>query len=144
MFKDNSGKNYRTYSQYLKDKFGEKVYKVTLNANLGCPNRDGTKSFGGCIFCDDVGSFSQAHDANLSIKNLQNIINPENQENLNKPSTSLTTARISRMLNDNQITTLERLKLINEEESISNLVQNKTLFQFDYPMSKTKFNEYTK
>jgi len=69
MFQDNSGKNYRTYSQYLKDKFGEKVYKVTLNANLGCPNRDGTKSFGGCVFCDDVGSFSQAHDANMSIEN---------------------------------------------------------------------------
>lgn len=67
MFQDNSGKRYRTYSQYLKDKFGEKIYKVTLNANLGCPNRDGTKSFGGCIFCDDVGSFSQAHDLNLSI-----------------------------------------------------------------------------
>jgi len=67
MFQDNSGKRYRTYSQYLKDKFEEKVYKVTLNANLGCPNRDGTKSFGGCIFCDDVGSFSQAHDLNLPI-----------------------------------------------------------------------------
>ncbi len=67
MFQDNSGKRYRTYSQYLKDKFGEKVYKVTLNANLGCPNRDGTKSFGGCIFCDDAGSFSLAHDANLPI-----------------------------------------------------------------------------
>ena len=67
MFQDNSGKNYRTYSQYLKDKFGEKVYKVTLNANLGCPNRDGTKSFGGCIFCDDVGAFSQAHDANMPV-----------------------------------------------------------------------------
>ena len=67
MFQDNSGKRYRTYSQYLKDIFGEKVYKVTLNANLGCPNRDGTKSFGGCIFCDDSGSFSKAHDENLPI-----------------------------------------------------------------------------
>lgn len=69
MFCDNSGKRYNTFSQYLKDKFGEKVYKVTLNANLGCPNRDGTKSFGGCIFCDDSGSFSKAHDADLTIKN---------------------------------------------------------------------------
>lgn len=68
MFLDNSGKRYRTFSQYLKDRFNEKVYKVTLNANLGCPNRDGTKSFGGCIFCDDEGSFSRAHDANLDIK----------------------------------------------------------------------------
>lgn len=68
MFTDNSGKRYQTYSQYLKDKFGEKVYKVTLNANLGCPNRDGTKSFGGCIFCDDDGSFSKAHDGLLPIR----------------------------------------------------------------------------
>ncbi len=68
MFSDNSGKRYNTFSQYLKDKFGEKVYKVTLNAGLGCPNRDGTKSFGGCIFCDDEGSFSRAHDADLSIE----------------------------------------------------------------------------
>ncbi len=67
MFSDNSGKRYNTFSQYLKDKFGEKVYKVTINAGLGCPNRDGTKSFGGCIFCDDTGSFSQAHDASLPI-----------------------------------------------------------------------------
>jgi len=68
MFLDNSGKRYRTYSQYLKDTFGEKAYKVTLNANLGCPNRDGTKSFGGCIFCDDDGSFSKAHSGMLSIE----------------------------------------------------------------------------
>ena len=67
MFQDESGKRYNTFSQYLKNKFGTKVYKVTLNANLGCPNRDGTKSFGGCIFCDDTGSFSRAHDANLCI-----------------------------------------------------------------------------
>lgn len=68
MCSDNSGKRYNTFSQYLKNKFGEKVYKITLNANLGCPNRDGTKSYGGCIFCDDSGSFSQAHDPNLTIK----------------------------------------------------------------------------
>ena len=67
MFQDETGKRYNTFSQYLKNKFGAKVYKVTLNANLGCPNRDGTKSFGGCIFCDDTGSFSRAHDANLAI-----------------------------------------------------------------------------
>ena len=68
MYTDNSGKRYNSFSQYLKDRFGEKVYKVTINANLGCPNRDGTKSYGGCIFCDDSGSFSRAHDADLDIK----------------------------------------------------------------------------
>lgn len=44
-------KRYLTYSSYLKQRFGQKVFKVPLNINLGCPNRDGTKGTGGCIFC---------------------------------------------------------------------------------------------
>ena len=86
MFLDHSEKKYNTFSQYLKDKFGEKVYKVTINAGLGCPNRDGTKSSGGCIFCDDSGSFSQAHDANLPIKEqlLTGISTLENRFNAHK------------------------------------------------------------
>ncbi len=60
-------KRYRQYSQYLKDIFNCKVYKVTLDAGFGCPNRDGAISKGGCIFCEDGGSFSQAHSSSLSI-----------------------------------------------------------------------------
>lgn len=44
-------KRYQTYSWYLKKRFGKKVFKVPLNIDLGCPNRDGTKGEGGCIFC---------------------------------------------------------------------------------------------
>lgn len=44
-------KRYLTYSYYLKHRFGQKVFKVPLNIDLGCPNRDGTKGTGGCIFC---------------------------------------------------------------------------------------------
>lgn len=44
-------KRYQTYSWYLKKRFGKKVYKVPLNIDLGCPNRDGTKGTGGCKFC---------------------------------------------------------------------------------------------
>ncbi|MBR1392277.1 MAG: TIGR01212 family radical SAM protein [Ruminococcus sp.] len=44
-------KRYLTYSCYLKRRFGQKVFKVPLNIDLGCPNRDGTKGSGGCIFC---------------------------------------------------------------------------------------------
>lgn len=44
-------KRYLTYSYYLKKRFGKKVYKVPLNIDLGCPNRDGTKGYGGCLFC---------------------------------------------------------------------------------------------
>lgn len=61
-------KRYNQFSAYLKNKFGVKVYKVTLDAGFSCPNRDGTISTGGCIFCDEGGSFSQAHSNKLTIE----------------------------------------------------------------------------
>ena len=61
-------KRYNQYSKHLKDKFGAKVYKITLDAGFSCPNRDGKISNRGCIFCDDGGSFSQAHSNLLSIE----------------------------------------------------------------------------
>ena len=61
-------KRYNQFSRLLKDKFGAKVYKITLDAGFSCPNRDGTISKGGCIFCDEGGSFSQAHSNLLSIE----------------------------------------------------------------------------
>jgi len=61
-------KRYNQFSEYLKQKFGAKVYKITVDAGFSCPNRDGTISSGGCIFCDDGGSFSQAHSNLLSIE----------------------------------------------------------------------------
>ena len=44
-------KRYHTYNYYLRHKFGTKVFKIPLNIDLGCPNRDGTKGVGGCVFC---------------------------------------------------------------------------------------------
>lgn len=67
MFFYNSEKKYNQFSQYLKQELGSKVYKVTIDAGFSCPNRDGTISTGGCLFCDDGGSFSQAHSAKLSV-----------------------------------------------------------------------------
>lgn len=69
MYFDENNKRYNLFSSYLKKKFNEKVYKVTLDAGFSCPNRDGTLSSVGCIFCDDSGSFSQAHSNKLSIEN---------------------------------------------------------------------------
>lgn len=43
-------------SGYLKDRFGEKVVKLSLDGNFTCPNRDGSKGVGGCIFCSAGGS----------------------------------------------------------------------------------------
>lgn len=68
MFFNNTDKRYNQYSAYLKNKFGVKVYKITLDAGFSCPNRDGKISTGGCIFCDDGGSFSKAHSNLLSIE----------------------------------------------------------------------------
>lgn len=68
MFFDNNNKRYNLFSSYLKKKFNEKVYKVTLDAGFSCPNRDGTLSNVGCIFCDESGSFSQAHSNKLDIE----------------------------------------------------------------------------
>ena len=61
-------KRYNQYSQHLKNKFGAKVYKITIDAGFSCPNRDGRISTEGCIFCDDGGSFSQAHSNRLSVE----------------------------------------------------------------------------
>ena len=42
-------RRYRSLNDYLKDTFGEKVYKLALDGGMTCPNRDGTKGTGGCI-----------------------------------------------------------------------------------------------
>lgn len=69
-------KRYFTFSNYLYKKFGKKVYKITLDAGFSCPNRDGTISSGGCIFCDESGSFSKAHSSLLSVEEqVQTAIN---------------------------------------------------------------------
>ena len=56
-----------SFGEYLKNIFGEKVYKVTLDAGFSCPNRDGSISYDGCIFCDDSGSFSRLYSHSLPI-----------------------------------------------------------------------------
>jgi hypothetical protein len=49
-------KRYRDYNTYLKEIFGERVQKIALDAGMNCPNRDGTTSDKGCIYCDSRGS----------------------------------------------------------------------------------------
>ena len=48
----NTNKRYHTFDYYLKNKYGSKVFKVSLNAGFTCPNRDGTKGINGCSFCN--------------------------------------------------------------------------------------------
>ncbi len=61
-------KHYLTLNNYLKNIYNEKVFKVSLNGNFSCPNRDGKISTNGCIFCSAKGSGDFAGSINLSIK----------------------------------------------------------------------------
>lgn len=59
---------YYSLNEYLKTTFGEKVYKISLNGGMTCPNRDGTIDTRGCIFCSRGGSGEFAANAVLDIK----------------------------------------------------------------------------
>ncbi len=61
-------KRYYPFSKYLKETFNKKVYKITLDGGFNCPNRDGTISSGGCIFCDETGSYSRCNCSKNSIQ----------------------------------------------------------------------------
>lgn len=52
----NDNKRYHTQNYFLSHKFGKKVIKLSLNAGFSCPNRDGSKGTGGCIYCSSSGS----------------------------------------------------------------------------------------
>lgn len=54
-------------NDYFKKRFGDKVYKISLNGGMSCPNRDGTLGYGGCIFCSEGGSGDFATPSFLSI-----------------------------------------------------------------------------
>lgn len=61
-------KNFISANDYYKKRFGEKVYRISLDAGFTCPNRDGKIGYGGCIFCSEGGSGDFAGDRNVSIK----------------------------------------------------------------------------
>lgn len=56
-----------TLNAYLKNRFGRKIYKLTIDGGMTCPNRDGKVGFGGCIFCGGNGSGSFCPSVDLSI-----------------------------------------------------------------------------
>ena len=61
------GRRYYSLDCCLRETFGEKVYKITLNGGMSCPNRDGHIGTGGCIFCSAKGSGDFAGNAALSV-----------------------------------------------------------------------------
>lgn len=58
---------YTTLNSHLKEKFGCKVYKISLDCGFTCPNRDGTLGYGGCIFCSEGGSGDFAESRSMSV-----------------------------------------------------------------------------
>jgi radical SAM protein (TIGR01212 family) len=64
---------YHTFNNYLRQTFGTRVYRIPLDAGFTCPNRDGTRAFGGCTFCDDRGSGAPTINLELNVR--QQLLN---------------------------------------------------------------------
>ena len=68
MFKySDSNKRYHTLDYFYKHKFGGKIAKISLNGGFTCPNKDGTKGVGGCIYCSKLGSGDYAGKPSKSL-----------------------------------------------------------------------------
>lgn len=55
-------KPYNQFSDFIKDRFGCKVFKVTIDGGFTCPNKDGSKSYGGCAYCAPTALLPKAHE----------------------------------------------------------------------------------
>jgi len=63
-----NGKKYNSYSNHLREKYGERVQKVTVDAGFTCPNRDGTVANGGCTYCNNLSFNPGYNNAEKSIR----------------------------------------------------------------------------
>lgn len=73
----------KTMNDYCREKFGKKMYKLSLDGSFTCPNRDGKKGTGGCIFCSSSGSgdFAEGgNDVNLQIENAKKRVAHKNKD----------------------------------------------------------------
>ena len=74
MIKEWNGKRYHSLNYFLRNKFGEKIYKISLDGGFTCPNRDGKVAKGGCTFCSARGSGDFAGSRILSITEQVSIL----------------------------------------------------------------------
>lgn len=58
---------YRTYAEYLRQRYGEKVYKLPISLPVTCPNRDGTCGVNGCVFCGEIGAGYENLPASMTV-----------------------------------------------------------------------------
>ena len=75
---------YKHLNKYLKEKFGERTLKICIDGGFTCPNRDGTVSTGGCIFCSEKGSGKHINfDTNIT-KQVENYFKSYKAKRANK------------------------------------------------------------
>lgn len=60
-------KRYNLFSEHLKERFGGRVHKISVDAGFSCPNRDGTRNLPGCLFCDPGGSGATGIERGLPV-----------------------------------------------------------------------------
>ena len=75
---------YKHLNKYLKEKFRERTLKICIDGGFTCPNRDGSKSFDGCIFCSEKGSGEHIKIANNISQQVKNYFNSYKAERANK------------------------------------------------------------
>lgn len=75
---------YKKLNEYLKNKFGEKTLKICIDASFNCPNRDGTLSNSGCIFCSGRGSGEHINNSITISNQVYNFLNSYRGQRANK------------------------------------------------------------
>ena len=75
---------YKHLNKYLKDKFGERTLKICIDGGFTCPNRDGTISTNGCIFCSEKGSGEHINYAESIAKQVRNYFSSYKSQRANK------------------------------------------------------------
>ena len=75
---------YKHLNNYLKEKFGERTLKICIDGGFTCPNRDGSKGVGGCIFCSEKGSGDHIKIANSITNQVENYFKSYKAERANK------------------------------------------------------------
>ena len=75
---------YKHLNKYLKEKFGERTLKICIDGGFTCPNRDGKKGTGGCIFCSEKGSGEHINSAENITKQVENYFKSYKAKRANK------------------------------------------------------------
>lgn len=81
---------YYSYSRFIKEYFGKKLYKICIDGGFTCPNRDGTLATGGCIFCSEGGSGEFTENASSLFPNRFILVSHRLPENIRANITLLT------------------------------------------------------